>query len=216
MFSIHELLSLDYDNSSSCPSRILILQYTLLELHCLQPLLHHFCQILHWPTEAPLQNNPHHVFHQFPYFLLHCSITRHHKSWKHETICHAKRIKFFIKIYTYHNTYGSNTLPIKKLSLPELLLFQNLTVQSTTILSSIQNVLNSFQNDRYTHGTPSFLQPNFYIQPSLQSPTKIRSSTLILFHPLFHHYLFTKSSLQSPLTNSIPLYLNICCVPLFA
>ena len=133
------------------------------------------------------------------------SITRHHKSWKHETKSN------FLSRYIH-----TIVLMGQKLSLPELLLFQNMTMQSTAILFSIQNVLNSLQNDFYTHGTPSFLQPYFYIQSSLQSPQKISSSTLILFHPLFHHYMFTKSSLISPLTNSIPLYLNICCLPIFA
>ena len=53
---------------------------------------------------------------------------------------------------------------------------------------------------------PSFPQDHLCIQPMLQSPPKNRSSTSVNFYYLFHPYLFTKTSLQSPPTSpsSIP------------
>ena len=72
-----------------------------LRLPCLP---HHPCQILPYPIETPLQYNPHHVLHRFPYFFLPHSTTRHHKYWLNQTICQAKSIKSIIKLYTGLNT----------------------------------------------------------------------------------------------------------------
>ena len=54
-------------------------------------------------------------------------------------------ISSYIKIVTPN---GSNTLPIKKLSLYEPLHFQFKITRSTAIPSSIQSMLNSLQNSR--------------------------------------------------------------------
>ena len=45
-----------------------------------------------------------------------------------------------------------------------------------------------------------------YLQPPLQPPSKIHSSTLVSFHFPTPHYLFTKSCLQSPLP--LPFSIN--------
>ena len=98
--------------------------------------------------------------------------------------------------------YGSNTLPIKKLSHEEPLSFK---------------VWQHVQQQLYLHykvhwilckmvGAPSFSEPYSCKQPPLHSPPKIRSSTSVNFHLPIHLCLFTNSSLQSPLTlpSSIP------------
>ena len=71
-----------------------------LELHCLP---RHLSQISPWPTKTPLQRNPHHVLHLFPYSFLPHSTTRHNY-WIYQTIRQAKPIKFIIKLYTNDNT----------------------------------------------------------------------------------------------------------------
>ena len=69
--------------------------------------------------------------------------------------------------------YWSNIPPIKKkLNFYEPLLIQSQTTLAATTLSSIQSALNSLQNSL------SFSQPYLYIQ----SPPKIRSPTLAIFH----------------------------------
>ena len=56
-----------------------------LELPCLPRYL---CQFSPWPTETPLQYNPHHVLYRFPYFVwLHS--TTHHNYWMYQTIYKA-------------------------------------------------------------------------------------------------------------------------------
>ena len=65
-------------------------------------LLPHPCQIFPWPTDFPLQCNPHHVLHRFLYFLLPNSITRHNY-WIYQIVCQAKPIRFILKLYANHN-----------------------------------------------------------------------------------------------------------------
>ena len=51
-------------------------------------------QILPWPTETPLQNNPNHVLHRFSYFILPHSTTCLHKYWMYQNICQANQIYY--------------------------------------------------------------------------------------------------------------------------
>ena len=66
---------------------------------------HHLYQVLPQPTETLPQHYPHHVFHRFPYFVLPYSTTRHHKYWIYQTIWQSNSIKFFITLFTDHNTF---------------------------------------------------------------------------------------------------------------
>ena len=52
--------------------------FPYLELPCLPQ---YPCHILSWPTEIPLQYNPHHVLHWSPYFVLPNSTARYHNCW---------------------------------------------------------------------------------------------------------------------------------------
>ena len=89
----YELLFLDQANSSSYPSEILIIQFSMIQTF--------------------LQHNTHHVLHRFRYFVLPQASTRHYKYWIYQTICQAKPIKFIIKLCTDHYNLWDNTLPIK-------------------------------------------------------------------------------------------------------
>ena len=60
-----------------------------------------------------------------------------------------------------------------------------------------------FYNPTFTYNHPCNFHQKFV--PLLKS----------IFTSLFHHYLFTKSSLQSPLTYSLPLYLSNFLSPYF-
>ena len=162
----YELLFLDQANSSSYPSEILIIQFIMIQTF--------------------LQHNTHHVLHRFRYFVLPQASTRHHKYWIYQTICQAKPIKFIIKLCTDHYNLWDNTLPIKKLSLQELFSFkvrqhgqQQLHLQYKVCWFFCKVV-----------GTPSFSEPYLFKQPPLQSPPKIRSSS-VNFHlptlPLLIH-----------------------------
>ena len=162
----YELLFLDQANSSSYPSEILIIQFPMIQTF--------------------LQHNTHHVLHRFRYFVLPQASTRHHKYWIYQTICQAKPIKFIIKLCTDHYNLWDNTLPIKKLSLQELFSFkvrqhgqQQLHLQYKVCWFFCKVV-----------GAPSFSEPYLFKQPPLQSPPKIRSSS-VNFHlptlPLLIH-----------------------------
>ena len=93
MLSKYELLFLDQANSSSDPSQILIPQFPVNKLLNFT--------FANW---NPLQHNPHHVLHQFPYFVLPLWITSHHKYWIYQTICKVKPTKFISRIYTDYNS----------------------------------------------------------------------------------------------------------------
>ena len=43
------------------------------------------CLIFPYPNETLLQHNPHHVFHQFSYFVLTHSTSCYHKHWIYQT-----------------------------------------------------------------------------------------------------------------------------------
>ena len=167
----YELLFLDQANSSSYPSEILIIQFPMIQTF--------------------LQHNTHHVLHRFRYFVLPQASTRRHKYWIYQTICQAKPIKFIIKLCTDHYNLWDNTLPIKKLSLQELFSFkvrqhgqQQLHLQYKVCWFFCKVV-----------GAPSFSEPYLFKQPSLQSPPKIRSSSVNFHLPtlplLIHKFILT-------------------------
>ena len=117
MRSKYELPFLDKANSSSDPSHILILQFTIPRAS-LSPFAPHLCQILGKPTDTPLQRSFHYVLHWFPYFVLPYSTTRHHKYWICQVIWQAKSIKFTIKLYADNNTlWVKHTIHLKAESL---------------------------------------------------------------------------------------------------
>ena len=91
--------------------------------------------------------------------------------------------------------HGSHKLPIKSLSLLEELFFQSQTTWLTATISSIQSMMNSLQNGRY-----SFIFTTLLVQ----SPPIIRFSTSVSFHLPFHLCLFTTLFLQSPPTIPSP------------
>ena len=94
MFSKYELLFLNQANSSSDPSQIIIPQFPVNSLSNFT--------FTNW---NPPQHNPHHVLHQFPYFVLPHSITSHHKYWIYQTICKVKPTKFNSRIYAGQTRY---------------------------------------------------------------------------------------------------------------
>ena len=123
-------------------------------------------------TETPLQYNPHHFIHRFPYFVLPHSATRHHNYWIYQTICQAKSINLLSKVYTDHNTLLVKHAAHQKVESSRTALFQSYTTRSTTALSSIQNTLNSLQNVRgsfifralFAHTTtPTFSTKNPFV-----------------------------------------------------
>ena len=162
----YELLFLDQANSSSYPSEILIIQFPMIQTF--------------------LQHNTHHVLHRFRYFVLPQASTRHHKYWIYQTICQAKPIKFIIKLCTDDYNLWDNTLPIKKLSLQELFSFK-VRQHGQQQLHLPYKVCWFFCK---VVGAPSFSEPYLFKQPPLQSPPKIRSSS-VNFHlptlPLLIH-----------------------------
>ena len=93
----------------------------------------HPCQISPWPSENPLQRNPHHVLHRFPYFVLPHSTTRHNHQM-YENICQAKPVKFNINLYLNLLLTGDSK--------------SRSSFNIRQALSSIQSVLNSLQIDR--------------------------------------------------------------------
>ena len=167
-----------------------------LQLPCLP---RHLCQISPWPTEIPLQRNPLHVLHYFPYFFLPHSTTRHNY-WIYQTICQTKPIKFIIKLYT-NTRYLSRSWAFKsrfyfkvRQDSPQQLYLQ---YKVSWILYKIV-------------GAFSFSQTYLCLQP------KIRSATSVILHHrtlplLFHKVIFTIP------TNTTFLYTSaIFQLPIFA
>ena len=105
MYSKYQIIKIleNCSQNTNCFSWIMLI---LVLIHPCLP--HHPCQILPKPTETPLQHNPHHVFHRFPYFVLPYLITHHHKYWIKQIICQANSIKLVIKLFL-----GLNTLWVK-------------------------------------------------------------------------------------------------------
>ena len=77
-------------------------------------LFHNLYQILLFPTETSSQHNPHHVLHQFSYFVFPHSTTHHQKYWIYKTICQAKPIKVIIMLYTDLCTLWVKHTPYQK------------------------------------------------------------------------------------------------------
>ena len=191
MFSKYELLFLDQANSSFDRSQILILQFLIPRASLpATPFLSNVT-LANW---NPLQHNPHHVFHQFPSFVLNHSTTSHHKYWIYPDIC-----KFVSKLYTDHNTLWVHfSFKVRQHGQ------QQLYLQHKVCWILYKMV-----------GTPSFSQPYLCIQSTLQSPPKIRSSTSVNFHlpipPLLVHkivltiltntpFLYTSAIFHLPLS----------------
>ena len=137
--------------------------------------------LTNWP---PLQHNPYHVLHHFLYFVLPHSITIHHKYCIYQTIW---------KPYADHNTvWDKRTTRQKSESLraASLSMLNNMVEKQLYLKCKICWILYK------TIGTSSFSQPDLCIQSTSQSPSKIRSSTLVNFHlpikPLIvHKIIFT-------------------------
>ena len=51
------------------------------------------------------QHPLHHVLLYFPYFVISCPTTHHHKYWKNQTICQGKPFRFIFKLYADQNTF---------------------------------------------------------------------------------------------------------------
>ena len=127
------------------------------------------------------------------------STTHYQNHWIHQTTCQAKPVKCIIKLYAGHNILW--VYPSK--SFKDRFFFKvRQHGRSTTTLSSVQSMLDSLQNGRC-----SFIFTTLLAHVTSRTiSTKIYFSTSVNFHLLFQLYLFTKSSLQSPLTlnSSIP------------
>ena len=122
LFSKYELLFLGQANPSSDPSQILILQFPIPRASLPPSLSLSNFTLANW---NPLQHNLDHVLHQFSYFVLPHSTTSHHKYWIYQTIYKVKPINLLASYIQIMIPYQSNTLPIKKLSLYDRLLFQS-------------------------------------------------------------------------------------------
>ena len=99
--SKYQLVFLDQPNSSSDPSRLLILQFPISRASVSpSPSLSHF-SLAKW---NPFQHNLHYVLHRFLYFALSHWIKSHYKYWIYQAICKARLIKVIVKLYTDQNT----------------------------------------------------------------------------------------------------------------
>ena len=100
-FKKYQLPFLDQPNSSSDPSQILILQFSISRASLSpSPSLSNF-SLAKW---NPFQHNLHHVLHRFLYFVLSHWSRSHYKYWIYQTICKARLIKVIVKLYTDQNT----------------------------------------------------------------------------------------------------------------
>ena len=95
LFSKYELLLLDQANSSSDPSQALTKRF-------------------HTPRAS---HNLHYIFHLFPYFVLPHSTKRHHKYWIYQTYDKPSQSNLLSSCLQIIIPNGSDTLPIKMLSL---------------------------------------------------------------------------------------------------
>ena len=148
----------------------------------------------------PLQHKPHHVLHRFQYFVQLYLTTSHHKYWIYPIIYKAKPIRVVIKLNTDHDT----------------LWFKHATHQkaeslSTTSHSSLDNMVNNSSNfnTNYVEFSKKWQVLLHFHNPFCEYNERCNfyQETVLLqsiFTFLFHPYLFTKSSLQSPLT--LPSY----------
>ena len=185
LFPKYELLFLDQAKSSSDPSEILILQFPIPRALCLS---HHLCQILPQPTETPLQHNPHHVLHRFPYFVLPDSTTRYHKYWIYQTIWEAQPIKSIVKLYTDHNTLWVKHATHQKAE----------SLRATSLSKLDNNVNNSSMfNTKYAQYFTKWQVLLVFHSPTCaynhsynlhQKSVPLLQST---FTSIFHHYFLT-------------------------
>ena len=192
---------MDQANSGSDPSQILMLPFPIPRASLPpSPSLPHFILA----NRNSLQNNSHHVPHHFPYFVLTHSTTGHRKCCIYQTICKAKPIKFISKLYTDRKTLWVKHATHRKT--------KSLSASSLSNLDSMFNN-NSIFNTKYVElsykmlASPWFSQPYLWIQPTLQSPSKIHTSTSFNFYlpipPLLVHKIILTIT-----TNSFSLYLS--------
>ena len=114
-------------------------------------------------------------------------LTTSHNYWIYQTLCQAKPVKVIIKLYANHNT-----LLVKHAT------YQNAALDNTVNNNSIFNTKHALQS-HFHYPTCAYNHP-FNLHQKIVSPLQL------IFTSLFHPYLFTKSSSQSPLTlpSSIP------------
>ena len=102
-------------------------------------------QISQWPTEIFLQHIPLHVLHWFSYFVLPYATT-HRINWIYKTKCQS--------INLLSNYIQINTLTVKhatyQKSKPLRAAFRSNLGNTVNKSSSIQSVLSSLQNGRYS------------------------------------------------------------------
>ena len=129
LFSKYELLFLDQANSCSDASQIFILPFLIPRASLpSSPSLQNFI-LANW---NPLQHNIHHVLRRFSCFVLHHSVTSHHRYWIYQTMCKANPTKFITKLYTGHNTFWV-----------EHMTHQNVESLRPTFLSKLDNIVNN-------------------------------------------------------------------------
>ena len=155
----------------------------------------HLCWISPWPTETPLQRNHHLVLHQFSFFFLPHSTTRHNY-WIYQTIYQTTLLKFVIKLYRNHNT---------------LLVKQTTCQKAESLRGDSLWKLNSTVNNKFIFNTKwSEFSTKWYVLSHFHNPTcaynhpynfhqKSVTPLQLFFTYLFVPYLLIKSSLQSPL-----------------
>ena len=200
MFSKFELFFLDQANSSSDPSQISILQFPIASASLPpSPSLSNFALA----TWNPLQHNPHHLLHQFLYFVLPHWTTNYYRYWIYQTICKAKLMKVIIKLYTCHNSlWTKHTTHQKRWVFKSHFSFKVRQHDQQQLYLQYKICWILYKMVRF----PSFSQPYLSTQPTLLSPPRtvplLQSISTFLFHP----YLFKSKSLKSPLTSpsSIP------------
>ena len=200
LFSKYELLFLDQANFSSNPSQILILQFPIRRASLPSSLSLSNFTLANW---NPLQHNLHLVLHRFSYFVLPHSITSYHKYWIYQTICKAKPIKFIIKLYTNHDTLSVKHATHQKA--------KSLRASSVSNLDNMLNNNSTF-NTKYAEFSTKwqvllhFHNPTCAYNQCYNLHQKTVPLLQSIFTSLFHPYLFTKSSLRSPLTlpSSLP------------
>ena len=140
LFSKYELLFLHKASSRSDPSQILILRFPILRAsQNLSPSLKFYAIQMKPPFNSILII----FFIGFPilsYRIRPHSTTSIGYTKPYATRSQTNLLSNYILVIIL---YGSNTQPIKKLSLYELLLFQSYITRSITTLSSTQSMVNS-------------------------------------------------------------------------
>ena len=88
-------------------SQIMILQFPIFRVSLPpSPFLPNFT-LANW---NPLQHNPHHILHQFPYFVLHHLTTSYHKYWIYQAIVsklHRRHSTLWVKQAIHQKSYIS-------------------------------------------------------------------------------------------------------------